>query len=153
MPVLVVSSAEAAQEIMKTHELTFSDWPKLSIASKLVYEARDVAFACYGEYWRQMKSLCVLQLLNNKRVKSFRAVREQETALMIEMIKQSCSSSSSTTVNLSEMLVSLTNGVMCRVALGRKHSGRKFKELLGEVMELLGVFDFGRRYSMACLGE
>ncbi|KAI8018635.1 Cytochrome P450 71A24 [Camellia lanceoleosa] len=86
-------------------------------------------------------------------VKSFRAVREQETALMIEMIKQSCSSSSSTTVNLSEMLVSLTNGVMCRVALGRKHSGRKFKELLGEVMELLGVFDFGRRYSMACLGE
>ncbi|KAL7191865.1 hypothetical protein ACSBR2_023861 [Camellia fascicularis] len=46
-------------------------------------------------------------------------------------------------VNLSEMLVSLMNGVVCRVALGRKHSGRKFKELLGEVVELLGVFDLG----------
>ncbi|KAL7191872.1 hypothetical protein ACSBR2_023867 [Camellia fascicularis] len=143
MPVLVVSSAKAAHEIMKTHDLTFSNRPKLSIASKLSYEARDVAFARYGEYWRQMRSLCVLQLLNNKRVKSFCAVREEETALMLEKIKQSCSSSSSTTVNLSEMLVSLTNGVVCRVALGRKHSGRKFKKLLGEFVELLGVFDLG----------
>ncbi|KAI7979951.1 Cytochrome P450 71A23 [Camellia lanceoleosa] len=142
MLVLVVSSAEAVQEIMKTHDLTFSDRPKLSIASKLWYEARTWV-SRYGEYWRQMRSLCVLQLLNNKRVKSFHAVREEETALMIEMIKQSCSYSSSTTVNLSEMLVLLTNGVVCRVALGRKHNGRKFKELLGEVVELLGVFDLG----------
>ncbi|KAL7222751.1 hypothetical protein ACSBR1_024453 [Camellia fascicularis] len=94
------------------------------------------------EYWRLMRSLCVLQLLNNKRVQSLCAVREEEMALMIEKIKQSCSSSS-TMVNLSEMLVSLTNGVVCRVALGRKHNGRKFKELLGEFVELLGVFDLG----------
>ncbi|KAL7191869.1 hypothetical protein ACSBR2_023865 [Camellia fascicularis] len=104
---------------MKTHDLTFSDRPKLSIASKLLYEARDVG--------------------SRAMVKSFRPVTEEETTLMIEMIKQSCSSSSSTMVNLSEMLVSLMNGVVCRVALGRKHSGRKFKELLGEVVELLGV--------------
>ncbi|KAI8018634.1 Cytochrome P450 71A2 [Camellia lanceoleosa] len=143
MPVLVISSAKAAEEIMKTHDLTFSDRPNLSIASKLFYEAKDVGFVRYGEYWRRMKALCVLQLLNNKRVRSFCTVREEETALMIEKIKQSCSSSSSTTVNLSEMLVSLANGVVCRVALGRKHSGRKFKELLGEFVELLGVFNLG----------
>ncbi|KAL7191866.1 hypothetical protein ACSBR2_023862 [Camellia fascicularis] len=59
MLVLVVSSAEAAQEIMKTHDLTFSDRPKLSIASKLSYEARTWV-SLYGEYWRQMRSLCVL---------------------------------------------------------------------------------------------
>ncbi|CAL5375060.1 unnamed protein product [Camellia sinensis] len=71
MPVLVVSSAKAAQEIMKTHDLTFFDRPKLSITSKLSYEARDVAFVRYREYWRQMRSLCVLQLLINKRSKVF----------------------------------------------------------------------------------
>ncbi|KAL7191867.1 hypothetical protein ACSBR2_023863 [Camellia fascicularis] len=143
MPVLVISSAEAAQEIMETHDLTFSDRPNLSIASKLFYEAKDVGFVRYGEYWRRMRSLCLLQLLNNKRVQFFRIVREEETALMIEKIKQSCSYSSLTIVNLSEMLVSLTNGVVCRVALGRKHNGRKFKEPLGEFVELLGVFDLG----------
>ena len=45
-------------------------------------------------------------------------------------------------VNPSEMFASLTNDIICRVALGRKYSegkgGMRFKELLGEFMVLLG---------------
>ena len=40
-----------------------------------------------------------------------RAVREEETALMIDKIKQSYSSSSSPVVNLTELFVSLTNDI------------------------------------------
>lgn len=91
-----------------------------------------------------MKSLSVLHLLSNKRVQSFRAVREEETFLVIEKIKQSCSSAY---LNLSEVFSNLTNDVVCRVALGRKYSsgegGRKFKELLGDFVELLGVPSVG----------
>ncbi|CAL5375052.1 unnamed protein product [Camellia sinensis] len=123
-------------EIIKTHDLTFSDRPKLRIASKLLYEARDVGFALWRVLEADEELMCAA-------ARKQQAVREEETALMIEKIKQSCSSSSSTTVNFSKMLVSLTNGVVCRVALGRKHNGRKFKELLGEFVELLGVFDLG----------
>ncbi|XP_058192230.1 cytochrome P450 71A6-like [Rhododendron vialii] len=36
-----------------------------------------------------MKSICILQLLSNKRVQSFRDVREEETVLMIEKILNS----------------------------------------------------------------
>ncbi|XP_059657204.1 cytochrome P450 736A117-like [Cornus florida] len=146
-PVLIVSSADAAREIMKTYDLIFSNRPKSSIAGKLLY-SKDVAFAPYGEYWRQVKSICVIHLLSNKRVESFRAIREEETALMIKKIEE-CSSSSSccSPVNLSEMFLSLTNDVVCRVALGRKYSGRegakKFKVLLGEFLELLGTFSVG----------
>ncbi|CAL5372791.1 unnamed protein product [Camellia sinensis] len=141
--VLVILSAQAAQEIMKTHDLTFSDRPKLRIASKLLYEARDVGFALWRVLEADEELMCAAAPKQQAVVRSFCAVREEETTLMIEKIKQLCSSSSSTTVNLSEMLVSLTNGVVCRVALGRKHKGRKFKELLGEFVELLGVFDLG----------
>ncbi|KAB1217265.1 Cytochrome P450 71A25 [Morella rubra] len=141
---LVVSSAEAAREVMKTHDLTFTNRPKSSMAEKLLYNFRDVAFAPYGEYWRQIKSVSVLHLLSNKRVQSFRSVREEETSLMIEKIKQSCSLSF---VNLSEVFAELTNDVVCRVALGRKYGvgegGKKFKELLGELGELLGAFSVG----------
>ncbi|XP_059657202.1 cytochrome P450 736A117-like [Cornus florida] len=145
-PVLIVSSADAAREIMKTHDLIFSNRPKLSIASRVFYN-KDVAFVPYGEYWRQVKSICVLNLLSNRRVQSYRGVREEETALLIEKIK-SASSSSSSPVNLSEMLVSLTNDVVCRVALGGKYSessksGRKFKDLLGDTAALLGEFSVG----------
>ncbi|PON96774.1 Cytochrome P450, E-class, group IV [Trema orientale] len=81
-PVLVASSADAAREIMKTHDVVFSNRPKLNMAHKLLYQARDVSTAPYGEYWRQMRSICVLQLLSPKRVHSFRSVREEETALL-----------------------------------------------------------------------
>ena len=145
VPVLVVSSADAAEEIMKTQDLKFANRPKTSMFGKLIYNYKDVAMAPYGEYWRQMKSTLVLHLLSNKRVQSFHYVRKEETSLMIEKIKQCHDSSSS--LNLSEVFAKLTNDVVCRVALGKKYGGgeggRKFKELLGEFMELLGVINVG----------
>ncbi|KAG2678719.1 hypothetical protein I3760_11G015900 [Carya illinoinensis] len=146
VPTLVVSSADAAREIMKTHDLIFANRPKSSMNEKLLYNYKDVASAPYGEYWRQMKRVCVLHLLSNKRVQSFRGVREEETSLMIQKIKQSCYSSGS--VNLSEVFAKLTNDVVCRVSLGRKYSGweeggSKFKELLGDFGELLGIICVG----------
>ncbi|KAG8378740.1 hypothetical protein BUALT_Bualt07G0016600 [Buddleja alternifolia] len=54
VPVLIVSSADAACEIMKNQDLIFSNRPKLSIPNRLLYGSRDVSFAPYGEYWRQV---------------------------------------------------------------------------------------------------
>ncbi|XP_057487215.1 cytochrome P450 736A117-like [Actinidia eriantha] len=143
-PVLVVSSADAAREIMKTQDLVFVNRPRSIVISKLLYGSRDVAFSPYGEYWRQIRSLCVVHLLSNKRVLSFRAVREEETTLMIDKIKQSYSYSSSSVVNLTELFKSLTNNIVCRVASGRKYSEeRRFKELLVEFVDYLGFFDVG----------
>lgn len=142
VPVIVASSAEASQEIMKTHDLIFANRAKSSVPSILSYNARDIAFADYGEYWRQIKSIAVLQLLSQKRVQSFRRMREEEIDLLVDRIKQ-ISSSSSPVVNLSELLMSLTNGVICRAALGRKHGGEKFKQLFSDFVELLGVFSVG----------
>ncbi|KAK6148279.1 hypothetical protein DH2020_019191 [Rehmannia glutinosa] len=145
VPVLIVSSAEAAREIMKNQDLIFSNRPKLSIPDRLIYGSRDVAFAPYGEYWRQVRSICVLQLLSNKRVQSYRRVREEETSAMVEKIRQLGFSSS--VVNLSDVLVSLTNDIICRVALGRKYNDygedKKFKNLLLESGELLGATSLG----------
>ncbi|KAK8604609.1 hypothetical protein V6N13_099543 [Hibiscus sabdariffa] len=143
VPVLVVSSADAACEIMKTHDLTFVNRPKRSFFQKLLYDGKDVASAPYGEYWRQMRSICVLNLLSNKRVQSYRAVREEETALAMEKIEKS--SASGLPINLSEIFSATTNNVICRIALGRKYSEdtTKFKKLLREFTELLGTPDVG----------
>ncbi|KAL0341604.1 UNVERIFIED_CONTAM: cytochrome [Sesamum calycinum] len=146
VPVLVVSSADAACEIMKNQDLFFSNRPKLSIPDRLTYGSRDVAFVPYSEYWRKARSICVLQLLSNKRVQSFHRVREEETSAMIARIRQLGSSSSA--VDLSDVLVTTTNDVFCRVALGRKYGdedgeGRKFKKFLGEFVELLGMSSVG----------
>ncbi|XP_021863518.2 cytochrome P450 736A117 [Spinacia oleracea] len=143
-PTLIISSAEVAQEIMKTHDSVFSNRPKFSIYDKLLYNSRDVSASPYGEYWRQMKSICVLQLLSDRRVRSFRDIRNEETALLMQKIQKSNAS----VVNLSEMFVVLTNDVVCRVAFGRKYSENQesdidFMEVLKEFVELLGVFNVG----------
>ncbi|KAB2053617.1 hypothetical protein ES319_A12G200100v1 [Gossypium barbadense] len=143
VPVLVVSSADAASEIKKTHDLTFINRPKRRIYQKLLYNYKDVGSAPYGEYWRQMKSICILNLLSNKRVQSYRGVREEETALAMEKIEK-CSSLCSP-VNLSELFSATTNNVTCKISLGRKYSEdtNKFRKLLSEFTELLGAPDVG----------
>ena len=110
----------------------------------LLYGSKDVSAAPYGEYWRQIRSISVLHLLSVKRVQSLRVVREEETNILMEKIRHS--SSSSIPVNLSELLSTVTNHIVCRVALGRKYggeSGKEFKELLMEFTELLGTFVVG----------
>ncbi|KAL5814914.1 hypothetical protein ACOSQ4_025555 [Xanthoceras sorbifolium] len=144
VPVLVISSAEAAREVIKNHDLVFSDRPKFSLGEKLLYGSKDMSAAPYGEYWRQMRSICVLQLLSNKRVQSFRTVREEEVALLMKKIENLALLS--LTVNLSKMFYSLTNDVICRAALGRKYneveSGKTLK-LLKEFMVILSGFNIG----------
>ncbi|MFS7910930.1 putative cytochrome P450 [Helianthus anomalus] len=83
IPTLVVSSAEVAREIMKTHDFVFSDRPNLSIPNILFYDSTDIAFSRYGEYWRKLKSIVVLNLLSATRVKSFTQVREEEVGLVL----------------------------------------------------------------------
>ncbi|KAJ9559477.1 hypothetical protein OSB04_004637 [Centaurea solstitialis] len=139
VPTLVASSAEVAREIMKTHDLSFSSRPSLAIPNILLYGSNDISFSPYGEYWRQLKSIVVLHLLSTTRVKSFQQVREEEMALMIGMLVESnCS-----LVDLSEMIVSLTNNIICRVAFGRTYHESNFTESLRRLIDVLGVFSVG----------
>ncbi|GKA02245.1 cytochrome P450 71A4-like protein [Tanacetum coccineum] len=139
VPVIVASSAEAAQEIMKTHDLIFSTKPKMNIESIISYDGKSVALAPYGEHWRQSKSIYQLNLLSTKRVQSFRRVREDETNLMLDVIGNSCGSE----IDLSNMIMSLTNDVVCRIALGKKYYEDWFKDLMKELMDVVGVFSVG----------
>nr|XP_043621329.1 cytochrome P450 Tp4149-like [Erigeron canadensis] len=139
VPVLVVSSAEAAREIMKTHDLIFSNRPKLYFHDKLSYGSKDIAFAPYGEHWRQVKSLTVLNFLSHKHVQSFQKIREKLLLRMIEMVGKSCGS----VIDMSELLFLLTTNILCEVAFGQKNDDIKFKNVFVKSQILLGGFDIG----------
>jgi len=140
VPILVVSTAEAAREVMKTRDLVFSNRPHRKMFDIFLYDSRDVASAPYGNYWRQIRSISVLHLLSAKKVQSFGAVREEEISIMMDKIKQCCSSL--IPVNLTDLFSAVTNDIVCRAALGRRYSGgegSKFWEILNVMMELLGA--------------
>ncbi|KAL8265710.1 hypothetical protein R6Q59_003054 [Mikania micrantha] len=65
-PVVIVSSTDAAREIMKTHDIIFSNRPFTSVLDRIFYGSKDVVFSPYGEHWRKMKSICALHLLSSK---------------------------------------------------------------------------------------
>ncbi|CAH8317029.1 unnamed protein product [Eruca vesicaria subsp. sativa] len=145
VPILVVSSADVAHDVMKTHDLKFANRPKTKAVDIIMNGGRDVAFSSYGEYWRQMKSLCSIHLLSKKMVRSFENVREEEIVTMMDKLEKA--SSSSLPVNLSESLLNMTNNVICRIAMGRKYSLEEspmdFRNLLRTLVDLLGAFPVG----------
>ncbi|KAH6821458.1 hypothetical protein C2S53_006289 [Perilla frutescens var. hirtella] len=133
VPVIVVSSPEMAKEILKTHDLAFCSRPNVLGPHKLSYNGLDIAFAPYSESWRELRKLCVVHLLSNKQVQSFRPIREEEVFRMIGNL--STAASSGGVANLSEITFSLTSSLICWMAFGKKHGGGESRRLrLDELM-------------------
>ncbi|KAL6143100.1 hypothetical protein ACLB2K_053796 [Fragaria x ananassa] len=137
---IVISSPKAAEEVLKTHELTFAQRPTVLAVEVMSFAQGSIVFAPYGDYWREIRKICVLKLLNNKRVQSFGSIREEEVSNLIESI--SSSSKGLTPINFSEKIFSLTNGIVSRAAFGKKCKDQKeLTSLLQEVAKLAGGFD------------
>ncbi|XP_020230752.1 cytochrome P450 71D8 [Cajanus cajan] len=137
---VVVSSPDMAKEIMKTHDLNFVQRPQLLCPQILAYESTDIAFSPYGDYWRQMRKICTLELFSAKRVQSFSFIREDEVAKLIKSI-QVCASEASQ-VNVSKSVFSLVSSIVSRAALGKKCEHQdQLLGLLKKGVELSGGFD------------
>ncbi|KAJ9140246.1 hypothetical protein P3X46_030918 [Hevea brasiliensis] len=145
VPTLVVSTAEMAHEITKNHDVAFADRPKTSAGDALLFGCQDLAFCPYGEYWRQVKKVCVLELLSQKRVQDFEFVRKEETAKLVEKLRYACAVGSP--VDLSEILVTTSNNIVSRSAFGTVYdneSGHQSSsgDLVRGAIDLVGSFSF-----------
>ncbi|CAL5366204.1 unnamed protein product [Camellia sinensis] len=141
VPTLVVSTPELAKEVLKTHDLDCCTRPLSRGQRKLSYNFLDLAFSPYGEYWREMRKLCVIELFTAKRVQSFWHVRESEVEHLISTIAKSAPNP----VDLSDMIFSVTNNVIGKIAFGTSHRGNQFeygklKDIIDDAMTLLSGF-------------
>uniref|UniRef100_M0ZQP7 Elicitor-inducible cytochrome P450 n=1 Tax=Solanum tuberosum TaxID=4113 RepID=M0ZQP7_SOLTU len=81
---VVVTSPDMAKQVLKTHDLAFASRPMLIAAEIVCYNGSDIVFSPYGDYWRQMRKICIMELLSAKNVKSFNSIRQDEVLHMIE---------------------------------------------------------------------
>ncbi|KAL3512689.1 hypothetical protein ACH5RR_025406 [Cinchona calisaya] len=145
VPTIVISSARLAKEALKTFDLALSSRPQIFSAKHLFYNCTDIVFSPYGAYWRNIRKICILELLSAKRVQSFSFVREEEVANLVNRVAESYPG----TTNLTSMLGLYANNLLCRVAFGKDFSQggdnvrHNFQNLLEEYQVLLGGFSIG----------
>ncbi|KAK8918269.1 Premnaspirodiene oxygenase [Platanthera zijinensis] len=138
---VVVSSSAAAKEILKTHDISFASRPIYSSIKVITYGGKDIAFAPYGEFWRQMRRLCLLELLSAKRVQSFRYIREEEISNLIQSIAGAAASSVS--VNLNDEISQLSSNITARAVIGRRTTDHKlFRSAVTGVEKLASGLNF-----------
>ncbi|KAG5407486.1 hypothetical protein IGI04_013605 [Brassica rapa subsp. trilocularis] len=141
VPTVVISSSEAAEQVLKLHDLVCCSRPKT-----------------YGEYWREMRKLVVIELFSLKKVRSFRKIREEEVGLMVKKVSESALQQSP--VDLNNTFFSLTASIICRVALGQNFNESGFfigkgrlEELLNELVLVLGGFTCSDLFPCGGLGR
>ncbi|CAM8991650.1 unnamed protein product [Rhodiola kirilowii] len=134
---VVVSSPEIAKEVMKTHDAIFASRPHLMASRILSYGSRNIAFAPYGDYWRQLRKICAMELLSPKRVASFKHIREQEVSCLTELIARS----EGQAINLSKNIYSTVYSITSRAAFGKTRDMEKMIPYIQEGMKIGAGFN------------
>jgi cytochrome P450 len=113
---IVVSTPELAKEVMKTHDVVFASRPTSLTVKIMSYDYTNIVSAPYGNYWRQLRKICTLEVLSQKRVESFQPIREEELSTLINWI----GSKAGSTINLTEKMFLTAYGITSRAAFGKK---------------------------------
>ena len=129
-PAVVLSSAAAAWEALRGHDLDCCTRPVSAGTRRLTYDLKNVAFAPYGAYWREARKLLTLELLS--------ARRDQ-----VERLASTLRRAEGKPVALDEHVLRLSDGIIGTVAFGsiygsdRFSQNRSFQHALDDVMEML----------------
>ncbi|XP_028799829.1 cytochrome P450 71D9-like [Neltuma alba] len=94
----------------------------------------DIAVSPYGNYWRQLGKICVLELFSSKRIQAFRRIREEEASTLVR--------------NISEHEGSVMNLSKKNPGTHELHSGKNAEHVLQNLEQVtklssaLSIFDF-----------
>ncbi|XP_023639009.1 cytochrome P450 71B5 isoform X2 [Capsella rubella] len=118
VPVIIVSSKEGAQEVLKTHDLQTCSRPKTVGTGLFTYDFKDIGFAPFGESWREMRKLAMHELFSSKKLKSFRYIREGESALLVKKVTNYVHEKPNYQVNLRKLIFTFSASIICRLSFG-----------------------------------
>jgi cytochrome P450 len=143
VPTVVVSSPEAAREVLKTHDAVFANRPLYASMDIFTYGGRNISFAPYGSrHWKEVWRLCATELLGPKRVLSFRPVREEAAASLVRSVSVAAAASPAVVVNVSERVKVLMNDILMRCAIGDTCPMREqYIQELDKGLELMAGFN------------
>jgi hypothetical protein len=124
VPVVVASSPAAAREVTGTHDAAFASRPAAPALRLLTGGAEGVTFAPYGDAWRRMRRACAAGLFSAPRVRSFRAVREDELGRLLRAVAAAASAPAPAPVNLTRRMSRFAFDSSARAVAGSRSEHR-----------------------------
>ncbi|WVZ59766.1 hypothetical protein U9M48_009867 [Paspalum notatum var. saurae] len=146
---LVASTAEAAREVMRTHDLAFCSRHLSATLDTISCGGKGILFSRYGDRWRDLRKVCMLELFHQRRVLSFRGVREEEVARLLRSVSGECAGGGgrAADVDLGEAICRMVNDIVVRTAIGGRCRYRdEFLRWLDEGVHLAGGFNLADLY-------
>ncbi|KAM3280482.1 hypothetical protein ACQJBY_047333 [Aegilops geniculata] len=136
VPAVIVSSAEAAAQVMKTNDLAFASRPQGPLQDIVGCGGRGIVFGSYGDRWRQMRKICVVELLSSKQVRRMEGIKATEVENLLRSI-----TAAGATVNVSTKMAALSNDIVARTVFGGKFIQQdEYLSELDKVIKLIGGF-------------
>lgn len=117
-PLLVVSTAEAAHEFLKTQDKEWADRPTTTADKTFTNDHRNIVCAPYAAHWRHLRKICTMDLFTPKRLMSFRTPRTEEINQMMTSIHEDVAAGKE--VKLYVKLGHLTTNNITRMLLGKR---------------------------------
>ncbi|CAN0908573.1 Premnaspirodiene oxygenase [Linum grandiflorum] len=93
----------------------------------------------YTERYKQLRKICVVELLGANRVRGFRSIREEEVGKLVTAFSRKAEEAAE--VNISEEVFWLSTRLTSRTALGKaRERDDGFLNMVGELSDVLGGF-------------
>ncbi|CAM6102566.1 unnamed protein product [Calypogeia fissa] len=147
LPVVVISSAEIAEELLKQRDVEFASRAHTQIlystARYFGFRAQGIGFAANTPVLQRLRRISTTELLSHSKIMSANSVkiRNEELGAMVREINRI--SQKGEPVELAEILHGVTMNTMCRVLFGKRYYGSdmpatkelmEFKHLMKDII-------------------
>ncbi|CAN1776220.1 Cytochrome P450 81Q32 [Linum perenne] len=149
--VLLISSPALAQDCFTKNDVVFANRPWMAVGRRLAYNCTTLAWAPYGDHWRNLRRIASTHLLSSHRIQSLSEIRANEVKTLIRNFLAPPLGKSSRgmekVVDMKVSLFELTLNVMMSMIAGKRYYGdnvsdaeeaRRFRGIQEETMRLAG---------------
>ncbi|XP_044510843.1 cytochrome P450 81Q32-like [Mangifera indica] len=141
--VFLVSSPSAAEECFTKNDIAFANRPDLLAGKHLGYNYTSLAWAPYGDHWRNLRKIASLEILSTNRLQQLSSARIDEIRSLIRRLYRN----QNQIVDMKTAFFELTLNVIMRMVGGKSYYGEKvmgaeseeFREIVAETFRLVGA--------------
>nr|QNS29982.1 cytochrome P450 [Nothapodytes nimmoniana] len=120
-PVLLVSSPSAAEECFTKNDIVFANRPELLSGKYYGYNFTSLAWAPYGDHWRNLRRISSLEVLSSHRLQMLSHIRADEVRVLIRKLYRISTKNPNEMVETKSLLFGLAFNTITRMIAGKRY--------------------------------